>query len=101
MFSPDGATLASRSWSEARLWDVATGTPKATLSADPHLIVSVSFSPDSATLACGNSRNTVGLWDVATGTLKDTLIEDKFLNRSDFGRMYIVQSGWHYRCERE
>lgn len=77
LFSPDGKTLAS--WSFPRykgihLWDVATGTRKSTLTGGhTDVLTSVSFSPDSGTLATGSWDKTVLLWDVATGTHKKTL----------------------------
>ncbi len=73
IFSPDGATLASRSYDDTiRLWDVATGTLNHTLTAQEE-VWNVAFSPDGQTLASGSIDDTVRLWDVATGTLKHTL----------------------------
>ncbi len=73
-FSPDGAMLAGASVDGAvRLWDVASGTLKATLeghTAEVHRLV---FSPDGATLASGGYDGAVRLWDVASGTSKATL----------------------------
>ena len=67
VFSPDGTTLASRSWDAVRLWDAGTGAPKVTLERDR--VESVAFSPDGTTLA-GGGWDTVWLWDAGTGAPK-------------------------------
>ncbi len=75
-FSPDGNTIASGSRDNTiKLWDVASGTLKATLEEHVWWFNSVAFSPDGNTIVSGSSDNTIKLWDVATGTLKATLEE--------------------------
>ena len=71
--SPDGATLASVSYLEVYLWDVATATNTATLEGHEGRLNSVVFSPDGATLASGSTDQTIRLWDVATGAAMATL----------------------------
>ncbi len=84
-FSPDGHTLANGdSRGRIFLWDPITMKHKATLENDSHVICdifSISFSPDSSTLACGSiarseeiKKNVVFLWDIKTRELKTTLI---------------------------
>ena len=68
-FSPDGTTLATASSDNtARLWDAATGTPRANPLRHDDSVFVVAFSPDGTTLATASSDNTARLWDVATGT---------------------------------
>lgn len=78
-FSPDGSTLATGADEPtARLWDVATGRPKAELSGHGlygvfGAVESLSFSPDGRTLATTGGWKTVRLWDARTGEPKWTL----------------------------
>ncbi len=84
-FSPDGTLLATVNGDgTVRLWDVATGQERTTLSADADYYASaVAFSPDGSVLAAGGSWSNcngweqvcgpedsnveIRLWDVATG----------------------------------
>ena len=77
-FSPDGKLLASGSCSkldqdkctegEIILWDTKTFQPIGQpLIGHTDFVTSVTFSPDSQTLASGSNDNTILLWDVATG----------------------------------
>ncbi len=79
-FSPDETTLASGYENgDVLLWDVATGTRKATLERHTNVVNSVAFSPDGTTLASGSWDDTVHLWDAASGTHK-AVLEGDMLN---------------------
>ena len=55
------------------LWDVASGTLKATLEGHTDEINSIGFSPNGTILVSGSEDRTVRLWDVAGGQLRTTL----------------------------
>ena len=75
-FSPDGKTLVTRRRDgTAQLWDVATLTPRTTLTGYISMVFSVAFSPDGKTLAIADSPNALRLWDVATLTPRATFTE--------------------------
>ena len=79
-FSPDGLTLASGYENgDVLLWDVATGTRKATLERHTNVVNSVAFSLDGTTLASTSWDDTVHLWDAASGTHK-AVLEGDMLN---------------------
>ncbi len=93
-FSPDGTTLAtgaSRSSeirragpfvqeekvvevidSTIRLWDVATGKHKRTLTGHSGWITDLTYSSDGAILASASTDGTIRLWDGITGKDKNT-----------------------------
>jgi hypothetical protein len=76
-FSPNGQTVASSSDDKTiKLWDVATGSLKQTLSGDQY---SVAFSPDDRVRAYIPKPETIQLWDVATGRLLCTIHDNKGL----------------------
>ena len=76
MYSPDGATIATGddrfSDGTVRLWDVATGEHKATLTEHVSVGGILAYSPDGATIATGGYE-AVKLWDASTGEHKATL----------------------------
>jgi WD40 repeat protein len=69
-FSPDGRTLAlGCEDTSVKLWDVATGKVKASMSGHPSPVRNVVFSKDGKWLAAGG-YDAVKLWDLATGKEK-------------------------------
>jgi len=66
-YSSDGRWLASASWNEVIIWDVATGAEVRRLGGFPGLIWSVAWSPNRQLLAVGGGHKDVGtieLWDM-------------------------------------
>jgi WD40 repeat protein len=70
VLSPDGRTVLTASHFDpaagARLWDLATGRPRAALD-EPDCIPAAAFSPDGKVFAAGCYHGTPVLADVATG----------------------------------
>jgi WD40 repeat protein len=64
-FSPDGRLLATAGRDKTvQLWDVATGTQRASASGHEGQVRSVAFTPDGGTLLTCDRDGTVRLWDV-------------------------------------
>jgi WD40 repeat protein len=75
--SPDGrlAATAGRSDRTVRVWELATGRLRHTLSGHPSRVYTLAFSADGKTLASGDQKGTaVKLWDVDRGTERSSLI---------------------------
>jgi WD40 repeat protein len=75
--APDGDWLAttrhSGSDSVVRIWDAATGQPRAVLRDHEDVVWAVAIAADSSWLATASSDGTVRTWDVATWRLRATL----------------------------
>jgi WD40 repeat protein len=66
-FSPDGKLLATPHYDNTvRLWEIPSGTVKATLKGHIQGVFGVAFSPDGKTLATGGDDRKVKLWNIAT-----------------------------------
>jgi WD40 repeat protein len=65
-FCPDGGLLATAGYDETiRLWDVATGTPRASGPGHRGKVWALVFSLDGNTLLTCDGHGTIRLWHVA------------------------------------
>jgi WD40 repeat protein len=73
-FSPDGTQLATTSDDgTARIWDLATGTARATLNSHTNWVRGVIFSPDGTQLATASDDGSARIWDVEQGVVRAVL----------------------------
>ena len=72
-----------------KIWDVASGTCKATLKGHRYAAKKVEFSQDGATLVSSHDNETIS-WDVATGARKDKVAGQLAFTKATNGR-YIVK----------
>jgi dynein assembly factor with WDR repeat domains 1 len=76
----------------ARLWDVATGAPVATLAEHTAEIVSLAFSTSGDLVLTGSFDQTSRLWDVRTGKCVRELLGHTAEVRSNTAAQFIFQS---------
>jgi tetratricopeptide (TPR) repeat protein len=67
VFSPDGATLLTRSGNTARLWETATGKSIGQPLTHDGPVLAAAFSSDGRTVATGSQDKNARLWAAATG----------------------------------
>ena len=74
-FSPDGRRFVTggvrdvnSSGAEVKVWDAETGKVLIAWKGKDGPVLSVSYSPDGAHIATGNSNSTATVWDAETGT---------------------------------
>ncbi len=74
-FSPDGKTLAgvTDNTNTIGLWDLQTGTRRATLVGHTWFVETTTFSSDSGLLASGDRTGAIYVWDTTSGQRKKTL----------------------------
>ena len=74
-FSPDGKTLAgvTDNTNTIALWDLQTGTQRATLVGHTWFVETITFSSDSGLLASGDRTGAIYVWDTASAHRKKTL----------------------------
>ena len=66
--APDGAWLATAGHDgTVRIWDAATGRPRATLTGHHYRVTAAAIAPDGAWLATAGHDGTVRIWDAASG----------------------------------
>ncbi len=74
VFAPDGGTLVSVSWDKTvKLWDVASGRLRETLSGHTDRVLRVDWSRDGRVLASSSRDQTLRLWDVEAGRCRAVL----------------------------
>ena len=69
-FSPDGKILASSSYTQIKLWDVASGKELRTLETGSVSSGSLAFNPNGKILAVGGSDHVIHFWDIESGQKK-------------------------------
>jgi WD40 repeat protein len=75
--APDGAWLATAGMDgTARIWDAATGRPRATLTGHNSRVTAVAIAPDGAWLATAGMDGTVRTWDAASGAISALMRAD-------------------------
>ncbi len=73
-FTPDGKTLVTGSKDKTiKLWDVATGRPRATLRGHTGCTHGFAFTADGRLMASANCDHTIKLWELPAGREKATL----------------------------
>ena len=89
-FSPDSSTIASGSDDNTvQLWDVATGTHKATLLGHNGDVNSVQFSPDGNTLVSGSDDGSVLFWEFSS--VRTVGISPSIVESAAVGEQFTVQ----------
>ncbi len=68
-FAPDAQTIVSGSEDETlKIWDVASGTCRATLEGHSEYVICLQFNPTNPRqLVSGSADKTIRLWDVDSG----------------------------------
>jgi WD40 repeat protein len=64
--SPDSSKLVACGYSDAHVWDLATGESKGDLVGHENVINSIAFSNSSKWIVTGSTDNTLILWDAET-----------------------------------
>jgi WD40 repeat protein len=68
----DGSWLATDDDKTARIWDAATGDPRATLTGHTGWVQAVAIAADGSWLATGSADKTARIWDPATRRRRTT-----------------------------
>lgn len=98
IFSPDGQTLLTNSWSSTKIWNLKTGELKTTIATSDSQR-GLAISRDGQTLV-SKSSGTLQIWDLKTGKYKTALVnpnDKEYVNSvaiSPDGQT-IVSSNWN------
>ena len=72
--TPDGRTVVSSSLDKTlKIWDLVTGTCRATFEGHANFVLGVAITPDGRTVVSGSGDKTLKIWDLATGNCRATL----------------------------